>query len=118
VSIYFTLNDADLHADSVLGIRSWVVISASGNNYTGFAFLFALCTAATLLLVIFVDVKKGRADARDYAERSNISRTTISSETARRFSLLEERVIRFEVVVRMLRLFIVHSGAMEDLLYR
>jgi hypothetical protein len=58
-----------LHADSVLGIRSWVVISASGNNYTGFAFLFALCTAATLLLVIFVDVKKGRADALDYAER-------------------------------------------------
>ena len=46
-----------------------VVISASGNNYTGFAFLFALCTVATIILVTCVDVKKGRADALSYAER-------------------------------------------------
>lgn len=33
-------------------------------------------------------------------------------------SLFEERVAPFGVVLPMSRLFIVHSGAIEDLLYR
>lgn len=38
-----------------------------GNNWKGFPFLFALCTAASLVIWVFVDVEQGRRDAVAFA---------------------------------------------------
>lgn len=38
-----------------------------GNNWKGFPFLFALCTAASLVIWFAVDVEKGRRDAVAFA---------------------------------------------------
>ena len=43
-------------------------IMVIGNNWEGFPFLFALCLAASLVIWLFVDVKKGRKDALQWAE--------------------------------------------------
>ena len=45
-----------------------VIIDRSGNNWKGFPFLFALCTAASLVIWFGVDVTKGRWDALVWAE--------------------------------------------------
>jgi hypothetical protein len=39
----------------------------------GFPFLFAICAAA-MVAIVFVDVEKGRADARRFAEKRKIAR--------------------------------------------
>ena len=39
------------------------IIDNSGDNWKGFPFLFALCTSASLVIWIGVDVEKGRRDA-------------------------------------------------------
>lgn len=39
----------------------------AGNNWKGFPFLFALCTAASLVIWFGVDVEKGRRDAVSFA---------------------------------------------------
>jgi hypothetical protein len=44
----------------------------------GFPFLFAICTAA-MIGIIFVDIEKGREDARKFSEERKISR--VSEET-------------------------------------
>lgn len=38
-----------------------------GNNWKGFPFLFALCTAASIVIWFGVDVEKGRRDAVAFA---------------------------------------------------
>ncbi|KAJ7053985.1 vacuole effluxer Atg22 like-domain-containing protein [Mycena amicta] len=43
------------------------IIDASGNNWMGFPFLFALCTLASLVIWFAVDVEKGRNDAVAWA---------------------------------------------------
>lgn len=44
------------------------IIDKSGNNWDGFPFLFALCTSASLMIWIGVDVTKGRRDAVGWSE--------------------------------------------------
>jgi hypothetical protein len=43
------------------------IIDKTGNNWDGFPFLFAMCTAASLVIWFGVDVKKGRRDAAQWA---------------------------------------------------
>ena len=43
------------------------IIDNSGDNWKGFPFLFALCTCASLVIWIGVDVEKGRRDAVKFA---------------------------------------------------
>jgi len=54
------------------------IINATNNNWTGFPFLFALCFAASVV-IWFVDVEKGRENARKYAEDRKLLR--IAKET-------------------------------------
>jgi len=42
------------------------IVNATNNNWTGFPFLFALCFAASVV-IWFMDVEKGRENARKYA---------------------------------------------------
>ena len=44
------------------------IIDNTGNNWEGFPFLFALCTAASLVIWFGVDVTKGRRDAVAWAD--------------------------------------------------
>jgi hypothetical protein len=47
-----------------------------GNNWDGFPFLFALCTAASLIIWFAVDVKKGRRDAVAFADSKRAEGST------------------------------------------
>jgi hypothetical protein len=46
------------------------IIDNTGNNWDGFPFLFALCTAASLVIWFGVDVTKGRRDAVGWADET------------------------------------------------
>lgn len=50
----------------------------------GFPFLFAICTAA-MIAIGFVDIEKGREDARRFTERTKVNRvvaeTGLSADT-------------------------------------
>ncbi|KAL1853476.1 hypothetical protein Plec18170_005473 [Paecilomyces lecythidis] len=54
------------------------IINDTENNWMGFPFLFAICAAA-MIGIIFVDIEKGRDDARKFAEERKISR--VAAET-------------------------------------
>jgi len=59
------------------------IINGSGNNWDGFPFLFALCTAASLVIWFAVDVQKGRRAAVMWAveQRGVAGAPTRSTET-------------------------------------
>lgn len=44
------------------------IIDNSGDNWKGFPFLFALCTAASIVIWFGVDVEKGRRAAVRWSE--------------------------------------------------
>lgn len=44
------------------------IIDNTGDNWKGFPFLFALCTAASLVIWFGVDVEKGRRSAVKWSE--------------------------------------------------
>lgn len=44
------------------------IINNTQNNWKGFPFLFAMCTAASIVIWFGVDVEKGRRDAVAWAE--------------------------------------------------
>jgi hypothetical protein len=48
----------------------------------GFPFLFAICAAA-MVAIVFVDVEKGRADARRFAEKRKIARVAAKTGLSR-----------------------------------
>lgn len=54
------------------------IINTTNNNWTGFPFLFALCAAASIV-IWFVDVEKGRENARKYFEDRKLLR--VAKET-------------------------------------
>lgn len=54
------------------------IINDTENNWMGFPFLFAICAAA-MIGIIFVDIEKGRDDARKFAEKRKISRVAAES---------------------------------------
>ncbi|EAL92406.1 conserved hypothetical protein [Aspergillus fumigatus A1163] len=55
------------------------IINNTQNNWMGFPFLFTICAAA-MITIAFVDVEKGRADARRFAEARKLAR--VAAETA------------------------------------
>ncbi|GAD95565.1 hypothetical protein PVAR5_4210 [Paecilomyces variotii No. 5] len=54
------------------------IINDTEDNWMGFPFLFAICAAA-MIGIIFVDIEKGRSDARKFAEERKISRVAAES---------------------------------------
>ena len=48
------------------------IINKTGNNWMGFPFLFAICTAASLVIWFAVDIEKGRKDAERWAEERRV----------------------------------------------
>lgn len=68
---FFGLFGLSNRASSMIGpnvIQS--IINQSGNNWSGFPFLFALCTLASLVIWFYVDVEQGRKDAVAWAEET------------------------------------------------
>jgi hypothetical protein len=49
------------------------IINDTNNNWMGFPFLFALCSAAAIT-ISFVDVEKGRDNCKKFAEERKIAR--------------------------------------------
>ncbi|KIM52630.1 hypothetical protein SCLCIDRAFT_1223571 [Scleroderma citrinum Foug A] len=67
-NMFFGLFGLSNRASSMVGPNVvQAIIDKSGNNWQGFPFLFALCTAASFTIWFAVDVKKGRRDAVRWA---------------------------------------------------
>ncbi|KAG1735042.1 autophagy-related protein 22-like protein [Suillus lakei] len=67
-NMFFGLFGLSNRASSMVGPNViQVIIDKTGNNWQGFPFLFALCTAASLVIWFGVDVTKGRRDAVRWA---------------------------------------------------
>jgi hypothetical protein len=43
------------------------IVDRTGNNWMGFPFLLGLCTTSSLIIWFWVDVPRGREDARTWA---------------------------------------------------
>ncbi|KZT05595.1 MFS general substrate transporter [Laetiporus sulphureus 93-53] len=69
-NMFFGLFGLSNRASSMIGPNViQAIINNTQNNWKGFPFLFALCTAASLVIWFSVDVTKGRRDAVAWAER-------------------------------------------------
>ncbi|KAG9317758.1 MFS general substrate transporter [Chiua virens] len=67
-NMFFGLYGLSNRASSMVGpYVVQAIIDKTQNNWQGFPFLFAICTAASLVIWIFVDVTKGRRDAASWA---------------------------------------------------
>ncbi|KAF8841545.1 MFS general substrate transporter [Paxillus ammoniavirescens] len=67
-NMFFGLFGLSNRASSMVGPNViQAIIDKTNNNWQGFPFLFALCTAASLLIWFGVDVTKGRRDAVRWA---------------------------------------------------
>lgn len=70
-NMFFGLFGLSNRASSMIGPNViQAIIDDTGNNWKGFPFLFAICAAASIVIWFGVDVKKGRRDAVDWAERN------------------------------------------------
>ncbi|KAI0774741.1 vacuole effluxer Atg22 like-domain-containing protein [Trametes elegans] len=68
--MFFGLFGLSNRASSLIGSNVvQAIINRSGNSWTGFPFLFALCSAASLTICFCVDVKKGRRDAQAWSQK-------------------------------------------------
>ncbi|KAI0775859.1 MFS general substrate transporter [Trametes elegans] len=69
-NMFFGLFGLSNRASSMIGPNViQAIIDRSGDNWMGFPFLFALCTAASVVIWFGVDVTTGRRDAVAWAER-------------------------------------------------
>lgn len=67
---FFGLFGLSNRASSVIGPNViQAIIDATGSNWMGFPFLFALCACASLVIWFGVDVAKGRNDAVAWAQK-------------------------------------------------
>ncbi|KAF9234356.1 MFS general substrate transporter [Melanogaster broomeanus] len=67
-NMFFGLFGLSNRASSMVGPNViQVIIDKTNNNWQGFPFLFALCTAASMVIWFGVDIKKGRRDAVRWA---------------------------------------------------
>ncbi|KAH9833644.1 MFS general substrate transporter [Rhodofomes roseus] len=70
-NMFFGLFGLSNRASSMIGPNViQAIINNTQNNWMGFPFLFALCTAASLVIWFGVDVEKGRRDAVVWAEQN------------------------------------------------
>ncbi|KII94730.1 hypothetical protein PLICRDRAFT_33542 [Plicaturopsis crispa FD-325 SS-3] len=68
-NMFFGLFGLSNRASSMVGPNViQAIIDRTGNNWEGFPFLFALCTAASLVIWFGVDIQKGRRDAVKWAK--------------------------------------------------
>ncbi|KAH8705353.1 hypothetical protein BGW36DRAFT_12219 [Talaromyces proteolyticus] len=78
-NMFFALFGITNRASSIIGPNVvQAIINNSQNNWMGFPFLFAICTAA-MIAICFVDVEKGRKDARKFLEDKQIARVVVES---------------------------------------
>jgi len=69
-NMFFGLFGLSNRASSMIGPNViQAIIDKTGNNWKGFPFLFALCTAASIVIWFGVDVTNGRRDAMAWAEK-------------------------------------------------
>jgi len=70
-NMFFALFGLSNRASSIIGPNViQAIINDTQNNWKGFPFLVALCTAASLVIWFGVDVEKGRRDAVTWAEQN------------------------------------------------
>ncbi|KZT71532.1 hypothetical protein DAEQUDRAFT_809849 [Daedalea quercina L-15889] len=70
-NMFFGLFGLSNRASSMIGPNViQAIINNTQNNWKGFPFLFALCTAASLVIWFGVDVEQGRRDAVAWAQRN------------------------------------------------
>lgn len=75
-NMFFGLFGITNRASSIIGPNViQAIIDNTNNNWTGFPFLFALCTAASIVIWC-VDVEKGRKDCRVYIEERKALRVS------------------------------------------
>jgi len=73
-NMFFGLFGITNRASSIIGPNVvQAIIDSTNNNWMGFPFLFALCTAASIV-IWFVDVEKGRENCRIYVEERKLIR--------------------------------------------
>jgi MFS-type transporter involved in bile tolerance (Atg22 family) len=73
-NMFFGLFGLSNRASSMIGPNViQAIIDDTGNNWKGFPFLFAMCLAASLVIWFAVDVKTGRRDAVEWAEKTRRS---------------------------------------------
>ncbi|KAH3018296.1 hypothetical protein KXW60_006700 [Aspergillus fumigatus] len=78
-NMFFALFGITNRASSIIGPNViQAIINNTQNNWMGFPFLFTICAAA-MITIAFVDVEKGRADARRFAEARKLAR--VAAET-------------------------------------
>ncbi|EED77775.1 predicted protein [Postia placenta Mad-698-R] len=69
-NMFFGLFGLSNRASSMIGPNViQAIINNTGDNWKGFPFLFALCTAASLVIWFGVDITTGRRDAVAWAEK-------------------------------------------------
>ena len=78
-NMFFGLFGITNRASSIIGPNVvQAIINSTNNDWMGFPFLFALCTAATIV-IWFVDVEKGRENCRRYVEERKLVRVAKES---------------------------------------
>ncbi|KAI0923332.1 hypothetical protein AcV5_008912 [Taiwanofungus camphoratus] len=71
--LFFGLFGLSNRASSMIGPNVvQAIINNTGDNWKGFSFLFAMCTAASLIIWFGVDVASGRRDAVAWAEKHRL----------------------------------------------
>ena len=74
-NMFFGLFGITNRASSLIGPNVVAAISnATGNEWKGFPFLFAICAAASVTIWC-VDIEKGRANCRRFVEERKVVRT-------------------------------------------
>ncbi|KAN0083284.1 Autophagy-related protein 22-like protein [Elaphomyces granulatus] len=67
-NMFFALFGITNRTSSIIGPNViQAIVNETQNNWMGFPFLFAICTAA-MIIICFVDVEKGREDCRKFSE--------------------------------------------------
>lgn len=78
-NMFFALFGITNRASSIIGPNViQAIINNTRNNWMGFPFLFAICTAA-MVTIFFVDVEKGREDSRKFVEARKLARVSAES---------------------------------------
>ncbi|KAJ5386019.1 hypothetical protein N7509_008560 [Penicillium cosmopolitanum] len=73
-NMFFALFGITNRASSIIGPNViQAIINDTRNNWMGFPFLFAICAGA-MIAIGFVDIEKGREDARRFTERTKVNR--------------------------------------------
>ncbi|RMJ27771.1 autophagy protein Atg22 [Aspergillus sp. HF37] len=86
-NMFFALFGITNRASSIIGPNViQAIINRTHNNWMGFPFLFAICAAA-MITIWFVDVEKGREDARKFAESRKLARVTAENDQSRNAAL-------------------------------